>query len=392
MMKKRRVKILRIQSRICIGGPAIHTELLSRYLPKDKYETILLGGALEPGESSKFSQIKEKGVDIRIVHNMRREPDFWNDLRAVREVYKIIRKEKPTIVHTHTAKAGFIGRIAAWLAGVPIIIHTFHGHTFENYFGKIKTQFFILIERFLAKISTRIIAISPEQKKDLSERFRIVADNKISTIRLGFELEKFLSCNKNGKLKSDLSIPKDSFLIASIGRLVPVKNHRMALLVLKKLVERKKMVQLCIVGDGEERENLRRFVVEMGLESFVHFTGWVKEIETIYSGIDLLLLTSLNEGTPVAVIEALASSVPVVATSVGGVPDLIMSEQNGLLCASDDASGMTRQILRLMDDDSLAQRLSRHGRRFAAQTYSYTRLIDETDILYDYLLDDTIIF
>jgi len=385
-MKNHRIKILRIQSRICIGGPAIHTELLSRFLPSQKYKTILLGGALEPNESSKFLQIKNNGVDIRIVRSMRREPNIWRDLYAIFDIYKIIKTERPDIVHTHTAKAGTVGRIAAWLAGVPVIIHTFHGHTFENYFGQIKSKLFIFIERLLATLTDQIIAISPSQKADLAEKFKIAPGGKITIIRLGFELDRFLSINKNGGLKRKLSIPDDRFVLGIIGRMVPIKNHLMALKVLRNLLDQNVKAHLCIVGGGTETARIKGWVRDMALDSNVSFLGWIEEIEQIYAGIDALLLTSLNEGTPVALIEAMASSVPVIATKVGGVVDVLTHGETGLLCKTNDSNQMADYVKKLIIEKSFANALSINAKKAVIGNYSYSRLIGEMDNLYQTLL------
>ena len=381
----RRIKIIRIQSRICIGGPAVHTEILSRHLP-DRYRTVLLGGALEPDEHSLFHDIKARGVDIRLIETMRREPRLSDDLESVRKIYRIIKREKPDIVHTHTAKAGATGRLAAHLARVPVIVHTFHGHAFENYFSQTQSRFFVTIEKALAKLTHRIIAISPRQKRDLVDRYRIAPESKVRVVPLGFELERFLRTEKNGALKASLGIPASHRLLGIIGRLVPIKNHAMALRVLKQLSSQEPNVHLCIVGDGESRRDIERMAEELGVRKHVHFLGWVKEIERIYEGLDVLLLTSLNEGTPVAVIEAMASSVPVVATSVGGVPDLLQGDRNGLSCRVNDVDEMAAKVRRLLEDADLASELCRNAKSFAEKNYSYQRLVRDIDELYLELL------
>jgi len=386
MISKRKIKVVRIQSRICIGGPAIHSEILSRYMPKDKYETLLLGGALEAEERCLFDELRAKGINIRIVERMRRAVNPFADLRAIKQVYGILRQEKPDIVCTHTAKAGTIGRIAAWLAGVPVILHTFHGHVFDGYFGKAKTRFFILVEKALSLLSDQIIAISPSQAKDLAEKYRIAPAKKIATIRLGFELDRFLARKRSGNLRTSLGLSPDQILLAIIGRIVPIKNHIMMLHVLAKLRRENLKVHLCVVGDGENRPQIEELCRRLGLVDLVHFLGWISAMEDLYPEIDIVVLTSLNEGTPFSIIEAMASSVPVVATNVGGVPDLLRVGKNGLACEVNNIDDMAEKIEMLLRNRELREGLVRNASEFVIRNYHYTRLIKDMDSLYQRLL------
>lgn len=379
---KRPIKILRIQSRICIGGPAIHTALLAEHLPVDEFRTVLIGGAVEADEFSRYEELKKRGIDIRILKDMQRSTNPFKDIKALYQLYKIIRREKPDIVHTHTAKAGALGRTAAILSGVPLIFHTFHGHTFEGYFPFFITQIYKFIERFLARFSTAIIAISPRQKYDLSHKHHIISAKQIHVIRLGFDLAPFFSVRKNGLLKKKLGLDAKHTLIGFIGRLVPIKNIPGALMILKSLHERGAICHLCIVGDGPERVRAERLTEKLGLRGYVHFLGWEQEIAQIYAGIDVLLLTSLNEGTPVAIIEAMATMTPTVASSVGGVPDLIVSGKNGFLYPLTDSEKAVDQVQRIIQDLSTLEGLTLAGNLFVKDNYLYTRLVRDIVRLY----------
>jgi len=389
-MRNRRIKILLIQSRICIGGPAIHTEMIAQNLPKDRYQVILVGGGLKEGELSKFDEIRDRGVDIRVVNEMKRNVSIVGDLVSFYKTYQLIRSEKPDIVDTHTAKAGAVGRLAAWLAGVPIIIHTFHGHVFEEFFSKFKSEIFVYIEKMLALLTTRIIAISPLQLYELSQKFKIAPLKKFVIVKLGVELEHFLNLQKNNKLKESLGIPAGDKLIGIIGRLVPTKNHLLMIRVLKKLRDAGINVHLCVVGDGEERGKIVKLQEELGLNGYVHFLGWERHIQRIYSGIDLLAQSSTTEGTPFTVIEAMASGVPVVATDVGGVADLLLDNQNGLLCKSNDASGMADNIIKLLQDSEFTDKLRQNAKAFVKENYTQKRLIRDVDQLYTGLFSEII--
>ena len=382
MNRQRRIKILRIQSRICIGGPAIHTETLSRYLPQDKYDTLVIGGDLEEKEVSRANEIESKGIRIQLIKSLKRDLFLLHDIKTIITLYKIIKYERPDIVETHTAKAGATGRVAACLAGVPIILHTFHGHVFEHYFNRIKTKLLILIEKFLAKLSTRIIVLSQRQYDDIVKKFKIASPQKTLVIPLGFELERFTAIKKSDSLKSELKIPESDFLIAIIGRIVPIKNFEMIFRVVRQLNNEKIKAHLAIIGDGYIRERLE----EKAKESYFHFLGWRYDLENIYSSVDLVALTSFNEGTPLVVIEAMAAGVPVVATNVGGIPDIIANGKTGFCCKVDDDHDMMEKIKVLLFDEERRYQISQQARHSVLNRYNVQRLINDMNNLYQKLI------
>ncbi|HPG41015.1 MAG TPA: glycosyltransferase family 4 protein [bacterium] len=381
-MKSRRIKILLVQSRICVGGPAVHTEMIARYLPKERYQVTLVGGGLKKGEMSKFDDIREKGVDIRIIGDMKRNISVFGDLVSVYKTWQLIKQIKPDIVDTHTAKAGAVGRIAARLAGVPIVIHTFHGHVFEEFFSNLKSWLFVYIEKMFALLANRIIAISPMQFYDLAKKYKIAPVKKFVIVKLGLELDRFLNIEKNNRLKETLGIPAQDILIGVIGRMVPTKNHLMVIRVLKNLHDAGFKAHLYIAGDGEERYKLEKLRDELNLQPWIHFPGWVVDIEHIYAGIDLLAQTSTTEGTPFTVIEAMAAGVPVAATNVGGVADMLLDDENGLLCRSRDDREMAEKIKSLFKQPEQINKMTQRARKFVIDNYSYKRLISDLDQLY----------
>ena len=318
-MRKRPIKIIRIQSRICIGGPAKHTEVLSTYMPKKKYETFLIGGSVEEGERCRFVELRNKGIRIELLGEMKRKTNIVDDIKSLIKLYKILKREKPDIVETHTAKAGAIGRLASCLAKVPIVVHTYHGHVFSGYFNVVITKAIMFFERILSKLTTKIIVLSKSQKRDIVNRYKISSFEKTEIIPLGIQLNSFMKTRKNSNLKKELNIKDDDKLIAIIGRIVPIKNLEMIFRVVKKLKKKGLNVHLCVVGDGELKNKFMR----NKKDGNVHFLNWRLDVENIYSGIDLLALTSRNEGTPLTIVEAMAAKVPVVATNVGGIPDII---------------------------------------------------------------------
>ncbi|HOX87231.1 MAG TPA: glycosyltransferase [bacterium] len=378
------IKIVRIQSRICIGGPALHTEILTTYLPGERYQTILVGGQLQEHEQDLFRSLREKKLDVRLLPEMKRDLSLSDDLQAIWKLICLIKKEKPQIVHTHTAKAGTLGRIAALICGVPVVVHTFHGHVFYGYFSPLKTRLFILVERVLSLMSDQIIAISESQAADLVQKYKVVSSKKVSVIRLGFHLQRYQS-DRSPWLKKQLGIGTDSALAAVIGRLVPIKNLPMAIGAIKLLVDRGRDVHLCIVGDGDEHERLNRLVQESELQDRVHFMGWITEINRVYCGIDMLLQSSLNEGTPISILEAMAAKVPVISTPVGGVPDLIQEGISGFLCETDNPHDMARQIDFVLQNPRIVGTVTANAKEFVLKNYDYSRLIGDIDSLYQKL-------
>lgn len=384
----KRLKIIRLQSRICIGGPAIHMEMLAKHLPHEKYETILVGGKVADDEKDVSAALQQKEISVVLLDSMKREVGIWDDFKSVFQFYRLLRIERPEIVCTHTAKAGAIGRIAAFMARTPVVVHTFHGHVFNNYFGKFKTRIFIYIERILARISDQIITISPAQYDDITETYRIAPRRKVSMVRLGLELEPLKTLNHNDNLKKDLNIPPGVILLGFIGRLVPIKNMGMAIRTLELLMQESPDYHLCIAGDGEEKRQWQVYCKERAIDSNVHFMGWIADIKYVLAGIDILILTSRNEGTPIAVIEAMASQIPVVATAVGGVPDLIHHDHTGYLVSIDDVSGMVHFIKQITKQPERTENIKREAAASVINQYDYRRMVREIDQIYTRLFNE----
>lgn len=340
---------------------------------------MVISGKIDSGEYSKISDLRQQGIPVYVIPEMQRVSSPLDDIKAIYHCYKLIKTIKPDIVHTHTAKAGTVGRIAAKLANVPFIYHTFHGHTFHSYFPKWMTAVFLLIERILARFSTAVIAISPSQFDELVHRFHVASANKFRMIRLGLELDRFFNLKRKTDLRNRLNLSPDICLLGIIGRLVPIKNIEMALKVMRQLDSH---YHLCIIGNGPQRRELECLVDELRLKERVHFLGWIEDITGIYAGIDALLLTSNNEGTPVAIIEAMAASVPVIATRVGGVVDLVKHEVNGYLCATNDIVSMAEFIRNVCQNRSHTRYICENAQTFINQYYRADRLINDIDKLY----------
>jgi len=441
----RKIKILRIIARLNIGGPAIHATLLTQGLDPDRFQSVLVTGKISAKEGDMSYIADTYGIKPIIISDLQREIGILNDVKAFLRILRIINQEKPDIVHTHTAKAGTVGRIAAFIhnliyGGKICIVHTFHGHVFHGYFGRIMSTMFILTERILAKITDLVITISESQKNELINKYRIARESKVRVVKLGFDLEPFLSSKDRPKVRDltqifnsgesnfvaeqgrtrDLAagvvgyvedqIPRRTPLsnkmaspelkIGIVGRLVPIKNHKMFLKSAKIFLEQNPSIKVffLIIGDGELRHELVAYCKEQGLSDYVQFLGWQKKLPEIYSNLDIVALTSNNEGTPVSLIEAMACSVPVIATDVGGVRDLLGNAQSdsisegfkicerGILCRNNDFKGFANGLKYLVKNKQVREEIANAAKSFVMQNFSKERLLKDIASLYSELL------
>ncbi|MGY6560840.1 MAG: glycosyltransferase [Luteibaculaceae bacterium] len=393
-------KVLRIINRFNIGGPTYNAAYLTKYLEPD-FETLLIGGMKDETEDSSEYILDKLDLIPGVLNEMKREINFFNDRAAYKKICQIIDDFKPDIVHTHASKPGFLGRLAAHRRNVPVILHTFHGHVFHSYFNPVKTNIYKNIERKLAKYSTRIIAISDIQKYELSEIHNICPAEKIEVIPLGFDLSRFQQNQENKRIefREQFKIKDNEIAISIIGRLVPVKNHEMFLKSFKLVLEKTtKNVRGFIVGDGEECESLINKAKELGIPcsyypnncetSTLTFTSWIKNVEPVLAGSDIIALTSLNEGTPVSLIEAQAANKPIVTTKVGGIENVVIPGTTALLADSEDIETFSMQLLKLIEDDSTRSKMALDGWNFVKEKFSFTRLADDTKNLYHKLLEE----
>ena len=392
-------KILRIINRFNLGGPTYNAAYLSRYMPSE-FETLLVGGEKDDSEDSSEFIVKNLGLDPIIIPEMKREIDLKNDFEAYRKMVNIIREFKPDIVHTHASKAGTIGRLAAANMKVPVIIHTFHGHVFHSYFGKMKTVMYKNIERNLARKSSAIIAISEKQKTELCLIHRICKPEKIRVVPLGFDLSRFTENmdEKRQAFRNKYRVSEDEIAIGIIGRLVPVKNHKLFIEASKIVLEKTSAkVRFFIIGDGEDRLRIEAMATQTGIP-FVDamatndiapltFTSWIKDIDVACAGLDIIALTSLNEGTPVSLIEAQAANKPIVTTNVGGIENVVIDGVTALLSHSKtDPQPFADLLLQLTENAEKRVEMSRIGWEHVKNKFHYTRLVrDMTELYYDLL-------
>lgn len=388
-------RILRIINRLNIGGPTYNASYLTKYLEPD-YETLLLAGMKDDSEASSEFIVKKLGIEPNYIDGMKRSINPIKDYVAYKQIKRVIEEFKPDIVHTHAAKAGALGRLAAHHCKVPVIIHTFHGHIFHSYFHPLKTRVFLEIERYLAKISTHIIAISNLQKQELADEFNICSRDKIKVIPLGFDLSRFQENidNKRKCFRQKHNLEDDEIAIGIIGRLVPIKNHEMFLKAFKSVVDNtEKRVRAFIIGDGEKKEELLNFTNSLalttcdrnfeGAKHHVTFTSWIRDIDEALAGLDIVALTSFNEGTPVSLIEAQAAKKAIVTTKVGGIEDVVQAGITALVSSSNDLLSFTFNMSKLVDDDIFRINMAQTGYDLVKNKFGYVRLVKDVKMLYD---------
>jgi glycosyltransferase involved in cell wall biosynthesis len=388
-----RIRVLRVIARLNMGGPALHVAYLSAGLEERGYDTTLVAGSLALGEESMAGVADRLDVPIVTIPELHREISPLRDLRAVHHLAELIRELRPHILHTHTAKAGTIGRLAALLAGSagpPIIVHTFHGHVLRGYFGPLRSTFFRLLERWLARRTTALVAVSPEVRDDLVA-LGIGPREKFTVVRLGIELDERVSANggdeQGAETRRLLGIPADRFVVGWIGRMTGVKRTDDVLLAVRRLHEQGVDAVLCMVGDGPDRDAVERRAHDLGIVRDCLFLGYQNEVAPYYAAFDALILPSANEGTPVSAIEALAGGRPVVATRVGGVPDVVRDGVDGFLVEPGDVDAMASRLAELASDPALRRRMGEAGRASVHERYSVERLLDDVDRLYRTLLE-----
>jgi glycosyltransferase involved in cell wall biosynthesis len=390
-------RVLRIINRFNLGGPTYNAAYLTKFLPPE-FETLLVGGLKDDSEESSMHILNQLNLKPIILDEMRREVNLFDDRLAYQKIKTIIKEFKPDIVHTHASKPGALGRLAAYELKVPVIVHTFHGHSFHSYFNPIKTAFYRKIERHLATKSSAIIALSEKQKSELVDEHKICTADKVVIVPLGFDLMRFQSDiqGKRNIFRTQYHLEDDDIAIGIIGRLVPIKNHDLFLRAIKILKYRSKnKVRAFVVGDGEEKQRLMELCNSINLsfsekpeaKATVTFTSWIKDIDYVNAGVDIVCLTSKNEGTPVSLIEAQAANKPIVSTKVGGIENIVVPGQTALLSETNNHVTLANNLLRLVEDQKLRAEFGSDGWSFVKQKFHYERLVSDMSQLYTRLLN-----
>ena len=379
-------KIVRIVTRLNIGGPAIHTILLSRGMTSAGYQTVLVAGACEPDDGD-MSYLVQQHDCIRWVPEMSRSVNPWRNLRALYHLVRLIRSERPLIVHTHTAMAGTLGRLAALICGVPIIVHTFHGNSLRHYFSPLASRFFLYVERALARVSDAICVVAPQQLEELSQHFRIAARDKFRVVPLGLPLEPYLSIPEPPASPPPL-------VVGWFGRLVPVKNVPLLLAVAEEVLRRTDEVVFLVAGDGPERRALQQPAERF--RGRIVWLGWQRDLTPLLARCHLLLQTSLNEGTPLALIQGMAAGRPFLSTPVGGVLDMVSGPvlRNGAGCcwfanavlAEASPEAFAHALIEFSRNPAIIADMGLKAREFACAHYRQEALVHNLASLYQELI------
>ncbi len=402
-----KIKIVRIIARLNVGGPARHVVWLTQAFQTNEFSSILLAGTVPAGEEDMSYFAAETAVAPVYIEAMSRELSP-KDIVSLWKIFRLLIREKPDVIHTHTAKAGTVGRVAGflyrWLTwrtllGKPRrvrVVHTFHGHVFHSYYGAAKTRIFLLIERTLAKFATdRIVVISEQQFAEIHEKFGVGRKNQFQIIPLGIDLETFAGWRaKRRFLREEIGALPGEIVVGLVGRLTEVKNHALFLRIVKIHHEQTNAPKLkfVVIGDGHLRSDLEREAASLGVSDSIIFLGNRNDADVFYAGLDVVALTSLNEGTPLSLIEAMANEKSVISTAVGGVVDLLGDvtegeedfeiRERGISVASNDAQGFYAGLMRLIADENLRRNLGENGKRFVERQYGKRRLIDDITKLY----------
>lgn len=411
------MKIVRVIARLNVGGPAKHVVWLTSGLRGTDCESLLVAGTVPDGEEDMSYFAAEHSVEPFLIAEMSREVSL-KDALTIWKLYRLFCRERPDIVHTHTAKAGTVGRVAGFiyrwftlstLIGRPrqcLFVHTYHGHIFHSYYGPLKTRLFLLIEKTLARLITnRIIVVSEQQRAEIQERFGVGQPNQFVVIPLGLDLGRFGEWqNRRQTFRNELGIKDEELLVGIVGRLTEIKNHELFLRAVASLKQRlasKKFgsrIRFVVIGDGNLRNKLETQARSLGLVEDVIFAGNRRDPENFYAALDIVSLTSFNEGTPLTLIEAMANARPVVATAVGGVVDLLGEVvdkdqvdryrvcQRGISVPSGDADAFAAGLLRLIEDTNLRKDLGERGLSYVTGNHSKERLLNDMRALYDELL------
>jgi glycosyltransferase involved in cell wall biosynthesis len=380
------IRVARIISRLNIGGPAIQAITMTRLLEPLGYETLLIRGSEADHEGSMDHLADELGVVPRRIPRMRREVGLRDALAFV-QLVRTLRRFRPDIVHTHAAKAGTLGRLAALACGRArprVIVHTFHGHSLSGYFSSPKATLFLRIERFLARRTSRLIAVSEEVRDDLV-RLGVAPFEQIDVIRLGFDLSRFQADDatraaRRADLRAALRVPPGARVVTLIARLVPIKRVDRFLALAEHFADDDD-VWFVIAGDGELRDELQATSLSPSVAPRVVWAGFQRDVPGVCFASDVVVLTSDNEGTPVSLIEAQAAGVPVVTTRVGGAATVV-GDRPGALVAADDVAGMARAVRALLDDLPAAREAARADRERVIADFSLDALVESLDELY----------
>lgn len=390
-----KIKVLHIITRFDKGGSAQNTFLTLLEQKKQNFQPCLVSG-LSLESEMKYEEIKAQEIDIQRLESedikfiqcpsLVRKINILKDIKAFFDLWRIIKKNNPLIVHTHTSKAGLLGRLAAKLAGIPIIVHTPHGHVFFSYFGPFKTNIFILLEKLASRITDKIVTLANREKEDHIV-FKIAKEDKFVVIHSGIELNEFkeLDFIEKLNLKKELGIPENNLIAGTVGRLEPVKGPEFLIEAAKYTVSNYPETIFILTGDGYLKQSLEKKAFDLGIKKNISFLGWRNDIAKIISLYDVFVLTSLNEGMGRVLVEAMTLGKPIVASNIGGIPDLVTHGKNGFLVPPKNSEQFAKYIQILFEDKEKREKMGLAGKKMALN-FSARNMVEKTAKLYKELL------
>ena len=387
-----KIKVVHVITRLDRGGSAQNT-LLTCHELNERYDMVVVHGlSLESKMTNwerqsverQIKEAQERGLKDICIPSLVRRIDPVRDLRAFFSLWRLMIQEKPAIAHTHTYKAGILGCWAAKMAGVPIIVHTPHGHVFYGHFSPLVTRCFMIIEKITASIIDRMVALSEGERKDYIA-FSVSKPDKMVTIHSGVDVSRFMKARVNIEEKRrSLGLNTKGFAVGTIGWLLPIKGPLHLLKAMASVWQANPEIQLVYVGKGGLEQELRAEASRMGVFDRVTFLGWRDDIPEIMQILDIFVLPSLNEGMGRVLVEAMAAGKPIVASNVGGIPDLVKNGYNGFLVKPGDVNGLSFAIKRLVDDKKMREEMGEKG-RVMAENYSVEKMIEKINALYSSL-------
>jgi glycosyltransferase involved in cell wall biosynthesis len=393
-------RLLIILNRLATGGPALNTLCMAAAL-SNAFDVLVVAGEPNADEQpADYLLDQYKGFRFFKIATLRRSVLPAVDWRAYRQLKKIIHEFKPAIVHTHGTKPGVLGRLAAHRCKVPVVVHTFHGHVFHSYFSSFVSACIVQIERWLARYSTALIAISEVLQQELVHTYRIATADKVKLVRLGIDTALFhdQSGHKRRQFRTAFQLQDHTKAIGIAGRLVPIKQHRLFIDTAIALLQQQAYLpelQFFIIGDGAEKQPLQHYIEQKGyswqaaaeatsLTAPFVFTSWRTDMDVVFAGLDIVLLTSLNEGTPVSIMEAMAAGKPVISTNVGGIAELVVADETGFFGST--AEALSTKVRLLLEQPALADRMGQKAAKTAEDRFSHTTEFVELSGLYNSLL------
>ena len=390
-----KTRVIHIITRLDKGGSAETTLHIVSSLNMEKYDVFLAHGlSRESNMSIMEKEVVEsdlllaeaKGVRVFALPSLVRRLSFKNDLLAFINIYRLIKRIRPHIVHTHTSKAGLLGRLASFLARVPIIIHTPHGHVFHSYYGPVMTKVFVFAEKILSFMTDKITALTNRERDEHLEE-GIASIEKYVVIHSGVMLDRLMNMNIDaGAVRGEFGIAQDSNVIGVVGRLVPIKGHKYLVSAAKRIIKEFRNTVFVFVGDGYLSSRLERQAESVGVRKNIIFTGWRKDAVEILDLFDILVLPSLNEGMGKVLVEGMALGKPIIASNVGGIIDLVRNGENGILVPPGDSDALGEAILQLLKDKNLSEKLGKNGKAMVYPEFDASVMVKQIDDLYESLL------